>query len=178
MKNTAMIHLPRLFALFVCCGLAAAISTASHADTYRWVDDNGVVNYSERVPRSVPAERVTKVADSSAKRQDTAASSRTGNSAAAQPPGASAGPRSQQPLSEDQQNLLEGLEAAEQQRQEQIAKIRQDNCERARRVLNNLSVRSRIRVRAEDGSERVLSEEERQERISDAQRGVAENCEA
>jgi hypothetical protein len=173
-----MINLPRLFAFLVGCSSMALMATSGHADTYRWVDDNGVVNYSERVPRGIPAERVTKVAESSAKHQAARASTATGTKSTAPLPGASTSQSAQQPLNEDQQNLLEGLQAAEQQRQEQIAKIRQDNCERSRRVLNNLSVRSRIRVRAEDGTERVLNEEERQERIADAQRGIAENCEA
>jgi hypothetical protein len=156
----------------------ALMAVSSHADTYRWVDDNGVVNYSERVPRGIPSERVTKMADSSAKHKGASATTQAGDTSTAALSGTGTSQRAQQPLNEDQQNLLEGLQAAEQQRQEQVARIRQDNCERSRRVLNNLSVRSRIRIRAEDGSERVLSEEERQERIADAQRGVAENCEA
>ena len=84
----------------------------------------------------------------------------------------------QAPLNEDQQKMLRALEAAEQQRLEQVAKIRQDNCDRSRRVLANLSAKSRIRLRGEDGTERVLGEDERQERIAAAQRGVATNCDA
>ena len=73
-------------------------------------------------------------------------------------------------------NLMSDLEAAEQVRQEQIAKIRQDNCDRSRRVLNNLTAKTRIRVRNEDGSERALGEDERLERIAAAERGIADNC--
>ena len=177
MNITALTRLVSIFSLTTACVLSALSALPANADTYRWIDDNGVVNYAERVPRDVPAERVTKVAEGKNKRESAPAPaspapavSNNGDSGALR--------TSQQPLTEDQQNLLNGLQAAEQSRQEQIAKIRQDNCDRSRRVLNNLSVNSRIRVRADDGSERVLDEDERQERIAAAQRGVAENCEA
>ncbi len=155
-------------------GLAAFTSQPSVADTYRWVDDNGIVNYAERVPRNVPAERVTKIADSNRP-------GRSSRPAPAPSPAdvATSGTRSSQvPLNNNQKNLMSDLEAAEQVRQEQIAKIRQDNCDRSRRVLNNLSAKTRIRVRNEDGTERALGEDERQERMAAAQRGITENCEA
>ena len=52
----------------------------------------------------------------------------------------------------------------------------QENCNRSRDVLNRLNVRSRIRVRNADGSARMMDETERQERIADAQKGVAQYC--
>lgn len=159
--------------------LATIASPTSHADTYRWVDDNGVVNYAERVPRNVPAERVTRIAASSESRGSSRSSRRNTEPAVSSLPASTPATQgSQVPLNNSQKDIMSDLEAAEQVRQEQIAKIRQNNCDRSRRVLNNLTAKTRIRVRNEDGTERSLGEDERQERISAAQRGIAENCEA
>ena len=70
------------------------------------------------------------------------------------------------------------LQANEQERQDTIAKIRKDNCERSRRVLDNLSSRGRIRLNQEDGSQRMMPEEERQQRIEEAQKGIVANCDS
>ena len=43
-------------------------------------------------------------------------------------------------------------------------------------LLDRLSANSRIRVRDDSGEERVMGEDERQDRIAEAQQGVAENC--
>ena len=80
-------------------------------------------------------------------------------------------------MNEDQQEMLRELQTAEADRQEQVARIRQDNCDRSRRVLNNLTAKDRVRVRDDNGIERSLPEDERQQRIADAQRGIVEFCE-
>ena len=54
---------------------SAAIPSAAHADTYRWIDDNGVVNYAERKPRDVPSERVTRIAETKKQQQRSAGAS-------------------------------------------------------------------------------------------------------
>jgi hypothetical protein len=169
----------RKFALkigFIVASLSIFMSSAN-ADTYRWVDDSGVVNYSEKKPRGIAPERVTKVASEGKGRSQSPAA-----------PAAVAAPVSQtvrtpssnggndQNLSKEQQEMLSQLKTVESGRQQQLAKIRQDNCERSRRALDNLSANARIRVRGEDGGQRVLPEEERQQRISEAQRGVVVNC--
>ena len=135
-----------------------------HAETYRWVDENGVVNYSQRKPRGVEAEVIGSTAPAPA----TAA-------AAAPQPGVSDTPAADN-LTAEQQEMKAELEAAELERQEQIAKIRQDNCERARRVLANLSSEGRIRIQDEQGNQRAMPEEERQQRITEAQKGIVSNC--
>ncbi len=134
------------------------------AEVYRWVDENGVVNYTQLAPEGVEAERV---------RPD------TGQRIAARPsePATTPAAESAEPeLSEAQQRMLSKLQAAEQARQEEVARIKQANCERARAVLERLSVHGRVRVRGEDGQERVMPEDERQQRIDEAQQGVAANC--
>jgi len=137
------------------------------ADIYRWVDQDGVVNYTQQKPKGIQAEIVSGVS-----RSQHAPSSR-------QPASPRAGGDTQvrQPeLDEHQQRLLEDLQAAESARRQEVAKVREENCERARSVLGRLTEKSRIRVRGDDGEVRILDEEERQSRISEAQRGVATNC--
>ena len=79
-------------------------------------------------------------------------------------------------LSPEQQKMLEGLRAAEQARQDEIAQIKADNCEQSRDVLARLTLKNRIRVKGPDGEYTVMPEEERQERISKAQENVALYC--
>jgi hypothetical protein len=165
------------FHMFICSCvfmLSALVSIPSAADTYRWVDDNGVVNYAERKPRGVPDSRITRVAS---------VTTRAGTSSSRAPsssPAPSFTPQTQNQveLTGEQQEMLRGLQQAEVDRQAQVAQIKRDNCERSRRVLANLTAKDRIRVRSETGIERVLPEEERQAKIAAAQRGIVENCSA
>jgi hypothetical protein len=140
--------------------LALPLLTA--ADIYRWVDDNGVVNYTQQKPRHVDAELV---------------SSKHGSAEA--PPAARPKPETpaQPELDEKQQRLLQELQAAEATRRQEVAEARADNCLRARNLLERLTTKSRIKVRGDDGQVKVLPEEERQQRIAEAQQGIAVNCE-
>lgn len=163
--------------ILICFGivmLSALVSIPSAADTYRWVDDNGVVNYAERKPRGIPDSRITRVASV------TTRGGASSTSAPASTPASSFRPQTQDQveLNDEQQEMLRGLQQAEVDRQAQVAQIKRDNCERARRVLSNLTAKDRIRVRSETGIERVLPEDERQDKIAAAQRGIVENCEA
>lgn len=148
-------------------GSALLLGASGHAaaeEIYRWVDENGVVNYSQLKPRDVNAQAIVT--------EGGGAEVAESRQAAAQPPTAS----SEQPLSPEQEKMLEGLRAAEQSRQQELAKIRAENCQQSRDVLARLTVRDRIRVRGEDGQYRIMPEDERQERISEAQRNVAQFC--
>jgi hypothetical protein len=167
----------------ICLAACSLIAYASslQADMYRWVDDGGVVNYSELKPRGVSADRVTRIAGAEPS-QTTRQPNR--RSASSTPPAPVALPviannnADDKNLSPAQREMMRNLQQAENGRQQQVAKIRQDNCERSQRALTNLSAKDRIRVRADDGSQRVLPEEERQQRIREAQQGVVVNCDA
>lgn len=143
------------------------------AEIYRWVDENGVVNYTQQRPSNVDVdvdvEQIT---------------TRTGARGVSNeipvtpaPPAASVGENQQGDLTDDQQAMLERLRSTESVRQEQVAEIRTSNCKQARTMLQDLQARGRVRVRDGDGV-RVMDEDERQQRISEAQEGVAVNCEA
>jgi hypothetical protein len=137
------------------------------ADTiYRWVDENGVVNYTQQKPRDTDSEAITTRGGPHAVAKQ---------SAAAQPAPVS-DPSTGEPLSPEQKKMLQGLRNAEQARQDEIAKIKAQNCQQSRDVLARLSVKSRIRVRGDDGEYRIMPEDERQQRIDEAQKNVALYC--
>jgi hypothetical protein len=72
-----------------------------------------------------------------------------------------------------------GAEAASPEREEveqEIARIKQANCEGARRNLAKLEAFARIRVRGEDGQERMLTDEEKQQRLQQERITISENC--
>jgi hypothetical protein len=132
------------------------------AEIYRYVDANGVVNYVQQLPYGVQGERI----------QTTAGAPVVAEKATPAATNATAEPK----LDPKQQAMLEQLQKAEKARQDEIGRIRQDNCNRSRQVLEKLSVSGRIRVNNPDGTQRKISEEERQQRIAEAQKGIVENC--
>jgi len=133
---------------------------------YRWVDKDGVVNYSQIEPQGIRAEKVVSQG--------------------------SVGTRTQQPvptvvepvpadddtpkLTEEQQRKLDELKALHALEEQQVAEIRQANCEKSRALLERLRQTAHIRIRADDGAERIIGEDERQRRIEEAQVGIATNC--
>jgi hypothetical protein len=133
------------------------------AEYFRWVDENGVTQFTQQPPPSghdatrirmqsgIPAENMATVA---------------------------AAPEVEPGLTPQQQRMQDDLRRAEDARKAEITRIRQANCTRAYEVLERLSEPSRIRVRDGSGQERVMPESERQARIADAQRGIVENCRA
>ncbi|MAT83374.1 MAG: hypothetical protein CMQ43_05150 [Gammaproteobacteria bacterium] len=135
------------------------------AAVYRWVDENGVVNYTQIKPEGVDAELVS---GDTGRRKPAAAPARP---APAIPAGDSG-----QTLTPEQQQMLSDLQAAEQARQAEIARVRESNCQEARDLLQRLTARGRIRIAGPDGEERVMPEEERQRRIDEAQRAIVANC--
>ncbi|MDH3642006.1 MAG: DUF4124 domain-containing protein [Gammaproteobacteria bacterium] len=140
------------------------------AEVYRWVDPNGVVNYTQMKPPGVKAQQIT--AQAGRPMVVAEATDQLAGRPGSEPDESSDGPA----LTENQQTMLQDLQAAEQARQAEVNRIKQANCEKSRNVLNRLSGAERIRVRDSGGVERIMAEDERQRRINDAQRGISENC--
>lgn len=162
--RTARVGLNRP-ATAVLAALLMSLATAASADEiYRWVDENGVVNYTQLKPRDAESEAIT----------TESGGPRVVDTAAAPAPTTSAA--TGQPMTAEQERMLDGLRAAEQARQDEIAKIKSENCQQSRDVLNRLTVNDRIRIRGEDGEYRIMPEDERQERISKAQENIALYC--
>ena len=67
--------------------------------------------------------------------------------------------------------MFDKLQEAEKLRQEAVVQIRQDNCQKSQRALGSLTAKARVRVNMPDGTQRMLPEEERQQRITQAQAG-------
>ena len=144
------------------------------AEVYRYVDSNGVVTYAERLPEGVQGERIlaTRTGPSQTVRDlDTTV---TGAAESTAPGGAAANDRVD--LTEDQRAMLDQLRKTEEARRQELARIREANCARSRDVLERLSVSGRIRVTDASGQERAMPEEERQQRVREAQDGIVANC--
>jgi hypothetical protein len=154
------------------CKLTLALSALPllmGAAVYRWVDENGVVNYTQLKPEGVNAELVS--ADTGRRQSTSSAPATTPESAAP-----STGVPEEQTMTDKQQQMLSDLRAVEQARQDEIARVRESNCREARDVLQQLTDRGRIRVVGDDGQQRIMPDDERHERIDEAQRAVAANC--
>jgi hypothetical protein len=148
--------------LTIAAVLTLSSATAIADEIYRWVDENGVVNFTQQKPRDTEAEAIatdTPRVFSDSKPAAVASSAAT-----------------DEPLSAEQEEMLEGLQAAERARQDEIAKIKADNCQQSRDVLARLTLKNRIRVKGPDGEYTIMPEDERQERISKAQENIALYC--
>ncbi len=132
---------------------------------YRWVDKGGVLNYSQVEPQGVKSEKIVTRGSLSSRVQETATPSTELTEVAAKPK-----------LTEEQQRKLDELKALHAMQEQQIAQIRQTNCEKSRGVLERLKQSERVRVREDSGNERIIGEDERQRRIAEAQEGIATNC--
>jgi hypothetical protein len=142
--------------------LAVSLPFLMGSEIYRYVDANGVVTYAQQLPYGVKGEQIRTVAGAPSV------------TVPATPPKAET---PEQPvLTPQQQAMLDNLKKTEEARKEEIARIREANCTRSRDVLQRLSSVGRIRVKGPDGEEVKMSEEERQSRIEEAQRGIVANC--
>ena len=155
------------FSLVKVCLITCCLPFLMGAEVYRWVDNNGVVNFTQLKPRGVQAQQLS----------TTGGAPRVIAEVADELAGGPADAQAEDSdLSPEQQEMLRELQQAEQARQTEVAKIREANCEKSRSVLERLSASSRIRVRGAGGTERVMGEDERQRRVQEAQRGIAQNC--
>lgn len=149
------------------------------SDYYVWVDENGVTNYSERNPKGYNAQHVTE-STALGFPQDSANSRRPGRPPPAQAPQAQSSdtPAATAPASAPGQEV-DPDELAAQQRaafEQEIAETKRKNCELGKRNLAQLQAYARIRVEGEDGTERLLGDEEKQARIDEARQIIRENC--
>ena len=139
--------------------LALCLPLLMGTEIYRWVDANGVVNYTQIKPRGVAAQQVQ---------------TRSGGPAVvAEGPGAvPAAPTDEQQSVPNAQDQDQG----EQARKQQVAQIKQENCSMARNILARLTARNRVRETDVNGVTRVIPEEDRQARIKEAQDAIVDNC--
>lgn len=156
------------FALVI---LISTLALTAQADgIYKWVDEDGVVHFGAQPPKEKEVEVVRKPksdrykqwqseqqALAVAKQEETA----EGDAAAE----AQSGIREPAGQDDQAQQLTKAQQAVQAQR-----------CRMAQSNLKELQTHSRVREVGADGKIRVLPEEERQQRIANAQRTIQENC--
>ncbi len=134
--------------------LMLALSTSAMASqVYKWVDDKGVTHFGAQPPQGQQATTIN-----------------------------TAPPPPRQAASEPAPNIEEQLDpeqaAIDKKVKEDVAKQeaeRKQYCETARTNLAQLENNPRLRI--EDGGEvRRIDENERQERITELKKSIAENC--
>jgi len=136
--------------------LLAMSATAMASQVYKWVDEKGVTHFSAQPPQGQQATSV--------------------NTATPQPKPAAAEASKAAPTFE---SIADPEQAAidEKVKQEVAAKEaeRKKYCADVRTNLAQLENNPRVRVEV-DGEIRRLSEEERQTRITEAQKSISDNC--
>ncbi|MEM1433023.1 MAG: DUF4124 domain-containing protein [Pseudomonadota bacterium] len=153
--------------------LLLALPGLMGAEIYRWVDANGVVNFTQQKPRGIEAELVSSGPQRPAQTGDALVVDSSAEDAV---PALGAADDGEPTFNPAQQRVLDDLQQAELDRQAALVEGRAVNCERARSVLTNLTRIGRVRVQDPDGTQAVMREEERQRRIRAAQEAIAQNC--
>lgn len=143
----------------------------AEAEYYTWVDENGVTNYAEKNPEGYHARHITRdqrFGYRFAPRGDATPAEDDQTSDAA------ADTVDPELVSDEE---FDAWIASEKARIDaEIAQARKNNCAIGRRNLALLEAYGRIRVKDEEGEERVLTDREKQSRISDARKTIRENC--
>jgi len=131
-------------ALFALAGVSAA-----HADVYRWVDSNGVVQYSDRwVPGSVLVKQDKNRPAASAAPAPTATASPASPAAT---PGAAPVSRADEILTRERDRRAVDAD---------VAKTREAQCKKAREAYDMAVSRTRLYRTGKDGEKVFLSDEE------------------
>jgi hypothetical protein len=134
-------------------------TTLCHASgIYKWVDEQGQVHYSQSAPASVPAEQMQEAPPP------------------ANDPAAIRGDLQRQLEAFDERRAQRDEAFAEQKQKEEVARIRKNNCETARKNLEKLRRGGNNAYMTPEGEVIRLTDEDRAARIEAAKQGVAENC--
>jgi len=149
--------------------LLSSLAICAQADgIFKWKDENGVVHFGSQPPQEQQVEVVKKPKSERYKqweaKQQAEADAKAGGKSAqdtAQKPAKDAAEQAPQ-----QDRALSKAEQA----------VRAQRCRMAQSNLQELSSHARVREIGSDGKMRVLPEEERQSRISQAQQNIQTNC--
>ena len=137
-------------------GLAASLA---YAAAYKWVDEQGVTHFSQFPPTG---RQVETIATPKSPPADNAPTS----------PSPAAEPAAKAP----DQPPADGTPKTEAEAKQQLAAVRQENCRRARANLNTLTTGGRLRYTDAEGTVRYLSDEERAQRVEEAQKQIEQYC--
>ena len=141
--------LVRLFIVSISLGLCISAYSAEGISkiTYKWVDQQGITQYTERPPKDGAYEKITVHASGGEEV--------TGISAA------------------QAANSKEEIAASP---LDEIAKVNESNCKVAKQNMEVLTNVARIKVSDEKGENRILTPEEKQARLDETQRQIDIFC--
>ena len=138
--------------------ITSVSSAAGKHGIYKWVDDSGTVHYTQTPPSNRDTQELKP------------------------PPGPADDPdaisgKLKEQVDAMEDRLTEKREgAADAQQWAEIQKLRRENCANARANLAKLQQGGNRAYRTPDGEVVRLTEEERQQRIDEANRQIQENC--
>jgi hypothetical protein len=144
-------------ALLIILLLTAPLSLAG--GIYKWIDENGQVQYTQTPPPNIPAERMK------------------GAPPPADDPEAVRGDLQRQLDALDEQRAQRDEAFAEQKQKEETARIKKQNCETARKNLAKLRRGGNNAYMTPEGEVVRLTDDERARRIENAKQGIKDNCE-
>lgn len=159
--------------------LLFVFSSASLAEEYyTWVDENGIVNYSERSPDGYNAQRVTRESrfgfrEPQFGRRDPSqveSPAETAPAASEETTGAT-GSDGDEGVDPDQL-----IAAQKQEIEAELAAEREKNCRLGKQNLARLEAYARIRVRDDDGEMRYLSDAEMEQKRQESRDAIKFHC--
>lgn len=145
--------------------LSIALALPSHAaQIYKWVDENGVTHFTQYAPPNKESKAINS-------RQNTSTSA-SSNESTSSP---------QSSIMQEYEKLekqLKELEEAQDgsQKEQQIALVKKQNCEKGQKGLEELLRSPRIRLKQKNGEVKLLTEKERQQKIDIARQSIEKNC--
>lgn len=142
----------RLSLLMTALLLGGAAVAAQAAPIYKWVDASGVTHFSSQPP-SPDVQQVR-------------------NAPAVKPPA----PKPADPGAAAEAATQKDIDERVRQEVAKTEKERADWCVQTRTSLTQLRNNPRIEVEVEGGQRRRLGEDERQAKIAEAEKGIAETC--
>lgn len=132
--------------------LVVSAGSPVKAEIYKWKDKDGVQHYSEQPPAGSKYEQV-----------------KPSYAPAPAPAPATTAQGSQDKVASERTQQ-------EQRHKEEAAKIRQQNCTTVQQRLSDLESASRITFREPDGTTKLLSEDERQAKITETKGLIKQYC--
>ena len=144
--------------------LVLFFTSTSHAEDeyYTWIDEDGVVNYSERNPQGFNARFITRGQRFGYQADD--------------PPEQEPPKQTATPAVEEERDIDAEIATQKARIDKEIAAAKKSNCNIGKLNLAQLQNYNRIKVEGDDGQIRVLSEEEKQSKIDKAKTTISENC--
>ncbi len=145
--------------------LIAMVSSAEQ-EYYTWVDENGVTNYAAKKPSNQEAQFVTSSHRFGYRAPEREAVTNDRETAEASPD--NAGEVDPDAIIADERAKFEA----------ELAEEKRFNCDVGKKNLSRLETFGRIRIKGEDGKERVMTDEEMEQKKVESRSLIRENCKA